>query len=134
MSDTVSLTIPMTPPSVNHYVTHYRNGAHVKTDRAKTWEAEFALAVREQVRGRYVTAKRFLVHVEIYLGPKERLDVDNGNKCVLDCVAHNGLMRNKSGRLQSDSHVKSLLVNIYDSQKDRKEGPRTIVTVTVLAQ
>lgn len=118
--DRISFGVPMCPPSVNHYVKHFRNGRHAKTKEALTWEQEFALVVREELGGRFVIAKQFAVTLDICLGPKMRLDVDNGCKCALDAIAVNGLMRNIKGERLSDSHVKKLTVMIHDSKAQRK--------------
>ena len=132
MSESIQFTVPMCPPSVNDYVRHFRSGRHVKTKEARTWEQEAALAIREQLDGLHVVGKRFFVVLDIWLGAGMRLDVDNGNKCALDAIAANGLLRNKKGERMSDSHIKRLTVNIHDSEKDRAIGPRTDIEIGVL--
>ena len=129
MSLSATITIPMLPPSVNHYKQPRGFGrGFYKTKMAHAWEQAFAVFVCDA----HVQGKRFSVSVDLFLGPKDKLDIDNCLKCVLDCVAHNGMMRDKRGKPLSDSHVKALRVMKWDSQQIRKDGPRTIIRVEAL--
>jgi Holliday junction resolvase RusA-like endonuclease len=126
----MTFTIPMLPPTVNHYVKHTRNGRHYKTQLALAWEHTFAT---HRPKDEWVNAKQFRVSIELTFGPKDRMDVDNGNKCVLDAIASYGMLRNVSGRRVSDSYVKRLEVTILDGKKDRANGPKTVITIAALS-
>ena len=126
MNNILQFTIPLIPPTVNMYTRHTRQGRHYKTKLALAWEQAFAIYAP---RDEWVTAKQFKVTLDVYLGPKDKLDVDNAPKMCLDCIARHRLLRNKSGRNVSDSYVKALAVFIWDSKKDRANGAHTDITV-----
>jgi len=92
----LSLTVPLIPPSVNHYVKHSR-GRHYRTAAAD----DFMLLVKQAVKGRQVRAKAYAVSIAILLGQKQRGDLDNFAKVVLDSLV-------KAGAIDSDSRVTSL--------------------------
>lgn len=119
--------IPMLPPSVNAYVRHPAAGVHIKSPAAKAWERDWPLFSR----GMYVvsTSGRFAVTLEFTPGPSDKGDVDNRNKCVLDCIARAGMLRDKKGKNCSDAWIKKLTVEIHDTDEDRKQGPRTVVRI-----
>jgi Holliday junction resolvase RusA-like endonuclease len=94
------ISIPMLPPSVNHYVEHPAQGVHIKSAAAKAWERDWPIFAR----GQYVTGDRFVVVITYIFGPGDRFDVDNLNKCVLDCLA----------------------------KEDRTIGPKTLIQVEAL--
>ena len=125
----ITITIPLTPPSVNHYTSH-GGGFHRKSVEAKAWESAFPLFSQKQ----YVVSdcQRFSVTLDIFLGPNERGDSDNFPKCVLDCIAKAGMLRNAKLKPVSDAWVKKLSVNINDMPKDRKLGPMTRITIEAL--
>lgn len=125
----VIFTIPLTPPSVNHYVTH-GGGHHRKSEEALAWERDFGIFARRQ----YVVSDiaRFKFTLEIYLAPRESGDVDNFPKCVLDCAAKHGMFRDAKLREVSDAHVKNLQVLINDLPADRAKGPLTRITIEAL--
>ena len=125
----LQFSIPLTPPSVNHYVTH-GGGFHRKHPEAQAWERDFPIFARQQ----YVVSesKRFQVKLEIFLGPKERGDVDNFAKCPLDCIARAWMLRGPKLESLSDACVKRLEVVVNDSQADRELGPMTRITIEAL--
>jgi len=136
----ITFSIPMLPPSVNHYVSHgsavnrrtgERYGTHKKTDAAQAWERDFPIFSR----GDYVVSQsgRFAVTLIFIPGPGDSGDVDNRNKCVLDCIARAGMLRNRKGEEMSDAWIKRLLVEIRDSPAERETGPKTIVTIEAMA-
>jgi Holliday junction resolvase RusA-like endonuclease len=135
----LTFSIPLLPPSVNHYVSHgtktdRRSGArtaiHKKTPEAKAWERDFPLFSR----GQFITSQngRFAVTLIFTPGPKDSGDIDNRNKCTLDCIAKAGMLRNGKGEEMSDAWIKRLLVEIRDSQEDRERGPKTEITIEAL--
>ena len=92
----LSFTVPMVPPSVNSYVRHSR-GRHYRTKPAD----DFSLLVKQAVAGRQVRADFYAVTVIILLGPKQRGDIDNFAKVVLDSLV-------QCGAIDSDSRITSL--------------------------
>lgn len=125
----LTFTIPMLPPGFNHYVEHPTQGVHVKSAAAKAWERDFPLFSR----GQFITGKRFAATLRFTFGPGDRGDVDNFNKLPLDCCAKAGMLRNHKGDWLSDAWIKRLVVDILDSEEDRKRGPQTEITLEALA-
>jgi crossover junction endodeoxyribonuclease RusA len=109
------------PPSVNTYVRHTRNGAHYRTDKAKSFADELALKCTPSSR---VYGVAFEVEISITLGPHEKGDIDNFPKVVLDSIARRGMFRNMKGEPMSDSHVTRLTVS-----KERGERSHTMIEV-----
>lgn len=126
--DSLTIEIPMLPPSVNHYVEHKAQGVHVKSSRAKAWERDWPIFSR----GAYVQGSRFAARIAYIFGPGDSYDVDNLNKCVLDCAAKSGMLRNLKGSWLTDNHFKQLSVTILDTELDRRQGPKTIFKIEVL--
>ena len=120
--------LPFLPPSVNHYVTH-GGGFHRKSPAAKAFERDFTLFTG----GYSVTAEQFAVTFQFFPGLKDKGDVDNRNKCLLDCIAKAGMLRDRKGKELSDAWVKRLVVEIHDTTADRETGPRTVVTIEAMA-
>jgi len=125
-------SIPMLPPSVNHYIEHPAKGIHKKSPAAKAWEQDFLAMLPAAARGEYVTGNRFSVTLRFVPGPGDRGDVDNRNKLVLDCCAAAGMFRDPKGRQLSDAWVKKLTVELHDSTQDRQNGPETHVTIEAM--
>ncbi len=113
----LTLTIPLVPPSVNHYVRHTRKGRHYITREAKA----FLAAVEIFAAGRKVAAKAYRVEFTVYLGKGARGDADNYAKCVLDGLA-------KAGVIHSDAAVAELAVG----KRRDWANPRTEITVRAL--
>jgi Holliday junction resolvase RusA-like endonuclease len=122
------ITVPMLPPSVNHYVEHKGLGVHVKSAAAKAWERDWPIWGRQ----RSIVGKRFAVTIAYRFGPRDHFDVDNLNKCVLDCVAKSGMLRDAKDKALSDSHVKCLHVEIFDRPEHRELGPQTEITIDAM--
>ena len=122
-----SVTVPMIPPSVNHYIQHARGG-HFTTKKAKSFQD--ALGVFINQKGTWVTGETFHVWIDVTLGPKERMDVDNAAKCCLDVLAACFVMRDEKGRILSDDRVTHLEVKKYTQSRD--QGPLTKITVEAL--
>ena len=116
--------IPLMPPSVNHYLNH-GGGFHRKSAEAKAFERDFPLFSN----GYKVTGEQFAVTFKFFPGPKQKGDVDNRNKVLLDCIAKAGMLRSLKGEELSDAWVKRLTVEIHDSKEDREQGPLTLVTI-----
>jgi Holliday junction resolvase RusA-like endonuclease len=122
-----SFKIPLLPPSVNHYVTH-GGGYHRKSAEAKAFERDFPIFSS----GYSVNGDQFAVTFKFFPGRKQKGDVDNRNKVLLDCIAKAGMLRDLKGKELSDAWVKRLTVEIHDSKEDRERGPRTEVTIEAI--
>ncbi len=109
-----SFTIPLVPPSVNHYVKHTRLGRHYVTREG----LEFKKAVAIFARGQVVTAKRYELEAVIYLGHGQRGDGDNFWKVIAD-----GLVEARV--IHSDAAVEDWILR---KRRDPK-NPRTEVTI-----
>lgn len=131
MKETLVITVPMLPPSVNHYVEHKAQGVHVKSAAAKAWERDWPIWGRQ----RFIVSpsKRFQVTLEFRMGADDGFDVDNLNKCCLDCAAKSGMIRDLKGKWLSDRHFKRMIVDILDSPADRVLGPQTKITIEAMA-
>jgi Endodeoxyribonuclease RusA len=110
-----TITVPMIPPSVNHYVTHSR-GRHFKTGKATRFLETLKVCSLGQP---IVRAPHYSVSSVIWLGKGDRGDVDNFNKLILD-----GLVL--AGVIDTDSKVVDL--HTY-KRRDAKEPARTEIIV-----
>lgn len=110
----VAFTIPLIPPSVNHYKMRTRKGVTFVSKEAKA----FKEAVGVFSRGRSIQSDEYRMTVTIHLGWRDRGDVDNFLKCVLDgCV--------EAGVIHSDAAIRKLTV-----EKHRDiTNPRTEVYI-----
>ena len=135
----VAFSIPMLPPSLNHYVTHtpYQDQEtgkpavfRQKSKAAKAWVKDFPLFSR----GLYVVSKsgRFQARIDYTPGPGGSGDVDNYNKLPLDCCAKAGMLRDGKGKTKSDAWVKHLEIWIHDLPEDRATGPKTEIVIEVM--
>jgi crossover junction endodeoxyribonuclease RusA len=110
----LDFVIPLTPPSVNHYVKHTRTGRHYVTKEAKAFKAAVPIcAQQKQVRYRF-----YAITIFVYLGYGQKQDIDNCAKVVLD-----GLV--EGGQIHSDAAVTQLC--LY--KKRDSANPRTCITV-----
>ena len=106
--------IPGIPPSVNHYVKHTRSGRHYKTPRAEAFSQRVALAAGP-LRGKKINAKQ--VEILVTLGHKQRGDIDNFPKLVLDSLV-------RCGVIETDASICRLVI-----EKNRAEISSTCVWV-----
>jgi crossover junction endodeoxyribonuclease RusA len=111
----VSFTVPLVPPSVNHYVKHTRSGRHYVTAEAKAFKEAIGIIAR----GHGVFASACEVSIVVYLGKGMRGDLDNFFKVTLDGLVSAGVIR-------SDADI-TVLSGI---RRRDKENPRTEITVT----
>lgn len=114
MSEKFYLSIPLVPPSVNHYKTRFRNGNTVVSKSALAFKDAIALLIR----GKFAQGKTFAVSMTITLGQGDRGDIDNYPKLVMDGLALAAAFRNRKGEALSDAHVTRMLVCL-----DRDERP-----------
>jgi Holliday junction resolvase RusA-like endonuclease len=117
MSERLEFTVPLIPPSVNEYKTRFRSGNTVVSDQALAFKA----AVAVYAKGCYVTGKKFCVHIDVILGKKQRGDVDNFPKLVLDGLADAGVFRDAKGERMTDAHVRRMVVFV-DAEVRPEQG------------
>lgn len=113
----VSFIIPGTPPSVNHYKARGRTG-YYRYDTANSWYATVAAIAH----GQTVADKccNYEVEAVVYLGKRQKGDLDNFAKCLCDSLVHAGV-------IDTDARVTQLLL-----VKCRDGEARTAVTVTAV--
>lgn len=130
----VRLTVPLVPPSVNHYkkpVTFRVSGGGVQKGFAVTPEGKaFKQAVAIFARGQTVSPStphqrnqvRYALYVTVYLGEKQRGDGDNFWKCIAD-----GLV--DAGVIHSDARVRRWRLDVEDNDRG---NPRTEIRAAVI--
>jgi Holliday junction resolvase RusA-like endonuclease len=109
-----AFTVPLVPPSVNHYKTRFRNGNTVVSGEALAFKDAVSIFSRQE----YVVGKKFAVAIKIVLGKGDKGDVDNFPKLVLDGLAAYGAFQSPKGKVLSDAHVCRLEVSV-----DREQRP-----------
>jgi Holliday junction resolvase RusA-like endonuclease len=122
----ITFTVPLVPPSVNHYVKHTRTGRSYVTAEAM----EFKIAIAVYANHSTVSAKTFSVRLAVTLPKGARGDVDNFPKLCLDGLADCGMFLNRKGKRVSDAWVRHLEVDL-DAETRPDEG-RTVITVEAL--
>ena len=115
MQTSVRFTVPLTPPTVNHYKGTNRGRYYVSNKATK-----FKHAVALFAQGQQIDAKRVAISMTIFLGKGEKGDVDNFPKCVLD-----GL---KGCVVKTDAAFKRMTVEL---ERDWLH-PRTEIELTAL--
>ena len=116
--------VPFVPPSVNHYSKHTRAGRHYVTGEATAFKESLAVFCR----GQFCEGNEFSLDLLVVLGAKDRGDVDNFPKLVLDGLADCGAFRNKKGKRLTDAHVTEMIVRV--NRKIRPEQGMTAIKVT----
>ena len=110
----ISFVVPSIPPSANHYILHTRTGRHYKSQEAHG----FNLLVLAAVQKLSIRWKHYGVEISIFLGKKQKLDIDNAAKCTLDALVTTGV-------IDSDSKVTEL--RMFKSRD--LDNPRTVISV-----
>lgn len=105
--------VPLLPVSVNHYVRHTRKGIHYQTAEAKAFKNAVSICCGR----RYVRFPYYAVEIYVTLGPKQKIDLDNCSKVVLDGMV-------EAGQIHSDAAVTSLVLH-------KKRGPESRTCITV---
>lgn len=117
MAAIATITVPLTPPSCNHYTKHTRSGRHYVTKEAQDFKGYIAQFSRHQrVRG-----KAYRVELWVYLGPRSRGDIDNFAKVVLDGLVLAGVI---------DTDAKIVNLHLYKRRDSAK--PRTEIVIEVI--
>lgn len=117
----LSLTIPLEPPSGNHYKSYRvipgKKGAFVSwylTTKAKEWNA----LVEVLARGQKVEGKVHEIHYTVYQGHGSRGDVDNYAKTIFDSLVRAGVIKTDASFVY------------YSGRKMRdRENPRTEIVI-----
>jgi len=113
------ITVPLVPPSVNHYKVPCRmgHGRVFVTSQAKAFKAAIALLGKDQPHfaGKKTT---YRVEVGIYLGAKQKGDIDNFCKVVLDGLKDAGII-----------HTDAAIVDLIVSKRRDYDNPRTEIDV-----
>jgi len=104
------ISIDQIPPSLNHYVKHTRTGRHYMSGESQAFKDAIAYAVLDK----HENGKRFAVTVTITLGKKEKGDIDNFPKLILDGLAACGMFRDMKGKRVSDARVRRLEIAVDD--------------------
>jgi len=122
----IKLVIPLTPPTVNHYMKHRAATVKGKTlvmaypsKDAKAWWK----AVDNFTGGASLEAEAYEIAYVVYQGKNERGDVDNYAKCVLDALVRSQVI---------DSDHKVVALHSY-KRKDR-DYPRTEIFIREAGQ
>lgn len=113
-SDSIEFTVPLVPPSVNHYVKHTHSGGHYVTKEAKAFKAAIPICAKQ----RQVRHKAYAIEIYVMLGYAQKLDIDNAAKVILD-----GLV--EGGQIHSDAAVTGLFLH----KRRDVDNPRTQITI-----
>jgi hypothetical protein len=133
IEEVVAFTVPyLCPPSVNHaYLPTmytgkdgYGHRGRKLSKEAKAYYDAVAIFARRRTVAPATDAERrkvqYAVTVDVYLGPNQRLDADNGGKCAVDALV-------KAGVIHSDAFVAPFTINPH---RDDRSNPRTEYLVT----
>jgi Holliday junction resolvase RusA-like endonuclease len=115
----LQLTIPLTPPSVNHYKKRARSGHWFVTEAAKAFKAH----IWHAAGGRFLKAKRYGLEATVYLGKGSKGDGDNFWKVIADGLKDAQV-------IHSDAAVTDWIMRV---RRDRT-NPRTEIEVTALRE
>lgn len=108
------ITIPLVPPSVNHYKMRTRKGVTFVSREAKAYKD----AVYMIAHGKRLEADAYEVEVIVYQGKGDKGDVDNYAKLVLDGLVFAEV-------IHSDAAVTDLILRKRRSWED----PRTEIRI-----
>lgn len=113
----VRFTVPLTPPSVNHYKARAKNGHWYVTKQATAFKSAIGIFAARQV----CEGKRYQLDVTVFLGKGQRGDGDNFWKVIGDGLKEAGVIR-------SDAAVAA-----WNMKVDRDpKNPRTEIKVSSL--
>lgn len=117
--DSIEFTVPLIPPSANHYVKHTRNGRHYVTAEA----IAFKQAVALYAKNRQVRHPWYSIEITLHLAAKQKLDIDNCAKVILDGLVQAEII---------DSDAKVTMLRLV--KKRCPENPRTCIAIWPGAQ
>jgi Holliday junction resolvase RusA-like endonuclease len=118
--NSVRITVPLIPPSVNHYKMRTRRGVTFVTDDAKAFKAAVCYCSLRHTSDPFKAFSDCDLEVEVivYQGKGDKGDVDNYAKCVLDGLVEAGVIR-------TDAAITDLTLR---KRRDR-ENPRTEINI-----
>jgi len=120
MSDSLEFTVPLVPPSVNHYKKPRGRGhGYYVTAEAEAFKRAVALCAR----GQSVSAKTYELEARVYLGHKQRGDGDNFWKVISDALV-------EARCIHSDAAVVTWILH---KARDRA-NPRTEILILAKEQ
>lgn len=103
---TFALTIPLVPPSVNHYLVRTRR-VTFKTAAAEVFQSLAVTAFLQKYPGWQPSDATFGVLFNFQVGPNTKFDVDNRFKVAID--AFNGVIWNDDQQITSVFGTKSII-------------------------
>lgn len=112
----ISFSVPAVPPSGNAYVRHTRTGRHYVTEEAEQFK-DLVLAIANSKK-LVIRWKRYGVEVSIFLGKKQKGDLDNFAKVTLDSLVYAAII---------DSDAK--ITNLRMLKARDIANPRTVISV-----
>lgn len=113
----IQFTVPLVPPSVNHYKMRTRKGVTFVSKEAKEFKRQVGICAK----GQSLDAELYEVRLRIFLGHGQKGDLDNFFKCALDGITEAGVIR-------SDAAVHRIIAEKFRD----KENPRTEYTVRAI--
>jgi|HubBroStandDraft_2_1064218.scaffolds.fasta_scaffold00006_57 Holliday junction resolvase RusA-like endonuclease len=112
----ISFSVPAVPPSGNAYVRHTKMGRHYVTEEANRFkDLVFHIANSKKLTIRW---KHYGVGISIFLGRKQKGDLDNFAKVMLDSLVYSAI-------IDSDAKVTELRM----SKTRDIDNPRTVISV-----
>lgn len=118
ITNNLFFSIPLIPPSVNHYKIPKRAGGFYVSNEAKSFKSAVASLTRGSVK-----ADWYDVAITVYLGKDQRGDADNFNKVVLDSLVDARI-------ISTDARVKKVSAKVMRDWND----PRTEVIIREWAE
>lgn len=137
MIEKIEFTVPLLVPTANHYKSPVRYAGrdgflHLGfklTKEAKAYKDAVAIFARGRTVAPPTEAQRrkvkYAVQMDVYLGPKQRLDSDNALKVGIDSLVWSGV-------IHSDSNVHESKAIVHKDERNNPENPRTKYIVTRL--
>jgi Holliday junction resolvase RusA-like endonuclease len=139
IEDVICFTVPLLVPTANHYRDPVRfigrNGylrlGFKLTKEAKAYQEAVAIFAHGRTVSPATAAERrkarYTVQMDVYLGPRQRLDSDNALKVGIDSLV-------RCGVLHSDANVYESRAIIHKDERNNPENPRTQYLVTRMEQ
>jgi Holliday junction resolvase RusA-like endonuclease len=113
----ISFSVPAVPPSVNHYLLRARNRQHYFVSPEAEQFKDLVLAIANSKK-LVIRWRHYGVEVSIFLGKKQKGDLDNFAKVTLDSLVYSAII---------DSDAK--ITNLRMSKSRDIANPRTVISV-----
>lgn len=133
----ICFTVPLLVPTTNHYKSPtrytgkdgFRHLGFKLTNEAKAYRDAVCIFAQGRTVAPQTPAERrkvkYTVQMDVYLGPKQRLDSDNALKVGIDSLVWCGM-------IHSDASVYESKAIIHKDERANPENPRTQYIVTRL--